>query len=218
MDGNVEIVPFNKAIEAEQNGEYEKALTSYRYLAQQGEVEAIQRLAVLYFEGGIVDKDDTEAISWFRKGAAYNDKFCIFNLARCYADGIGVEKNDARAISFFLRSATLGDSDSQLVLAKYYLEEQNNFSLFKFWLEKALRQKNTFAFLYWQEKCKELQHKIDELVSEEEERKRRLIIEQNIAKRREIEKQLKNSYKDIARYIFKEKILNNKVHWFRGDR
>ena len=78
------VLTFEKAMEAEKNGDLATALYSYRYLAEEGEVNAIQKLAILCWEGIMVEKNLDESIRWFRRGVRANDLFCIFNLARCY--------------------------------------------------------------------------------------------------------------------------------------
>lgn len=212
-----DIVPFITAQRMEEDGDIERALYAYRYLAEQGEIAAIQKLAVLYHQGEIVEQNFQESVRWLKRGANLNDRFCIFNLARCYMQGTGVEQNTERVIAFLQRSAALGDGDSQLVLAKYYYEEEHNAKLFLYWLKKAIGQHNVYAYAYAEILRERLRRELDAIAekraAEQLEREKQELLK----KQRDLNRRLNNSWKEVMD-IFMEKKLNNKVHFFRGSR
>ena len=56
---------------------YEKALDMLHSIANSGNLEAIKRLAGLYQSGIGVEKDPSEALKWYEKGAILGDPSCI---------------------------------------------------------------------------------------------------------------------------------------------
>ena len=211
------VLTFEKAMEAEKNGDLATALYSYRYLAEEGEVNAIQKLAILCWEGIMVEKNLEESIRWFRRGVRANDLFCIFNLARCYMNGIGVPKNDGLAIEFLLKAANLGDSDSSLVLAKHYWADLHDWDLCLHFLRHALERENVYAFTYLEVLREELEEQISGIVSEQKEERLQKIIKARKENWNEIQRRLRNATRDVFA-IFMEKKIDNKVHWIRFNR
>ena len=211
------VLTFEKAMEAEKNGDLATALYSYRYLAEEGEVNAVQKLAILCWEGIMVEKNLEESIRWFRRGVRANDLFCIFNLARCYMNGIGVPKNDGLAIEFLLKAANLGDSDSSLVLAKHYWADQHDWDLCLHFLRHALERENVYAFTYLEVLREELEEQISGIVSEQKEERLQKIIKARKENWNEIQRRLRNATRDVFA-IFMEKKIDNKVHWIRFTR
>ena len=54
----------------------------------------MNNLAQIYMSGNGVEKDEQEAVKWWRKAAETDFAVAKYRLGRCYEDGIGVEKNE----------------------------------------------------------------------------------------------------------------------------
>jgi TPR repeat protein len=68
-----------------------------RAKAEQGDAEAQYILGWRYDNGLDVEKDEFEAVKWFRKAAEQGDVNAQYNLSVCYENGQGVMKNDLLA-------------------------------------------------------------------------------------------------------------------------
>ena len=62
----------------------------------------------MYAGGKGVARDEAEAVRWFRKAAAQNNRAAQSNLGWVYATGRGVQRDDAEAFKWFLLAASQG--------------------------------------------------------------------------------------------------------------
>ena len=107
-------------------GEYESLGTSvdensFEYVkseAESGDVDAMYKLGLMYYNGHRVSQDFAEAKSWYEKAVEYGNGYALYNLGFMYYDGIGVEKDKTKAIQLIKQSANLG-----LELAQEALED-----------------------------------------------------------------------------------------------
>jgi TPR repeat protein len=76
-------------------------------LAQKGDSEAQNELAIIYAEGLGVKRDDKEAIKWFFKSAEQGNANAACNLALHYARGEGVGKDIVQALMWSYISNSL---------------------------------------------------------------------------------------------------------------
>src|SRR5258708_21437879 len=76
--------------QAVRTGEYGRAATVLRKVAESGNAEAQYRLASLYRIGRGVPQDDLLAFKWMKAAAEQNHANAQFNLARMYLAGRGV--------------------------------------------------------------------------------------------------------------------------------
>jgi len=72
----------------------------------------------MYQKGQGVAKDDTQAVSWFRKAAEQGYPNAQYNLGVRYQEGKGVPKDEAQAKEWFRKAAAQGNPDAQKALAK----------------------------------------------------------------------------------------------------
>ena len=103
----------------------ERAVYWYLKAAMQGHVEAMVRMAALYFHhGGIqeegVPQDYKRAAYWYWKAAMRGDATAQQNIGYCYHTGTGVREDHMQAVYWYRKAALQGSSVSQSSLAQMY--------------------------------------------------------------------------------------------------
>lgn len=78
-----------------------KALDLFRKSAEQGNVDSMSMLGLMYLEGpsfyDYPEQDSKEAEKWFLKAALKGDAFSSLNLARLYTEELGLPKDPQKA-------------------------------------------------------------------------------------------------------------------------
>lgn len=85
----------------------------YKWAAEQGHVQAMHNLAVLYaqdVDGGAENWE--QAIQWFRRAASYGKRDSQHNLGIIYARGLSGSSDLKEALAWFSIAARQGDADS----------------------------------------------------------------------------------------------------------
>jgi TPR repeat protein len=156
----------------------EMQFLKYKSKAENGDPKAQYNLGKCYATGQGVDKNDVEAVKWFRKSAEQGNAIGQNALGAYYAAGQGVDKNDVEAVKWFRKAAEQGFVEGQYNLGLCYAIGQGidkNYMEAGKWLRKAAEQGHLEA--------KEQEAAVKELVQAE-------AIEQDEAKQRaEYEKQ-----------------------------
>lgn len=93
--------------ENDKQEELKKDFETKLKLAQEGDSEAQNALAIIYAEGVSVEQNDVEAIKWFLKSAEQGNTFAACNLALHYTRGQGVEKDIVQALKWSFISNSL---------------------------------------------------------------------------------------------------------------
>jgi len=122
-------------------GEYKRAFTSWKPLAEEGLADAQANLGWLYQAGLGVEKDIQKAYQWYTKAADQGQAVAQNNLGVLYEYGNGVEKDLARAKSLYEKSADQGYRFAQYNLAQLILNKdikQRDEAVG--WLKKAAAQ------------------------------------------------------------------------------
>src|SRR5450756_814085 len=101
-------------------GDYAKAATLFRPLAEQGDASAQVVLGVMYDNGEGVLQDDKEAVKWFRLAADQGNADAQFNLGVMYDRGEGVHQSYKGAVKWFRLAADQGNADAQFYLGVMY--------------------------------------------------------------------------------------------------
>jgi TPR repeat protein len=113
------------AIEAIQQGEYEKALKILKPLAEKGDAQAQYNLGQCYFSGWGVAKDWEQAEKWLRKAAAQDHEWAKVLLGYT-VDGLGKHEEAAKIYAW---AAEKGVAAAQVRLGQMYAKglgvEQN---------------------------------------------------------------------------------------------
>lgn len=84
--------------------------------AENGAPAAQFDLGNRYLNAEGVEKDNFEALRWFKLAADQNNVNAQYNIAVMYLNGIGVVKDEEQAVSWFVKAADNGDPQSQFTL------------------------------------------------------------------------------------------------------
>ena len=84
-----------------------------RKAAEQGDAQSQYYFGILCKFGRGVEKDETEAVSWFLKAAEQGHIEAQYHLGESYLDGEGIEKNEIEAAKWLLKAAEQGHAPSQ---------------------------------------------------------------------------------------------------------
>jgi serine/threonine protein kinase len=113
--------------EAFQQGDYDRAYSILRPLAEAGVALAQDRLGYMYENGASVPKNleianlwIKKAINQYRNQAEIGDGKAQYQLSLIYQNGRGVAKNEAEAIRLLQEAAENSDIDAQSALARAY--------------------------------------------------------------------------------------------------
>ncbi|MFN8756767.1 MAG: tetratricopeptide repeat protein [Burkholderiales bacterium] len=102
-------------------GRYVEAFGLYRRAAQSTKdpIAAFQ-VAVMYDSGQGVEKNSTEAVSWYREAIQRGSAGAARNLGNKYLDGNGVIKDFEQAAHYYQRAGELGDANSFYFLGQLF--------------------------------------------------------------------------------------------------
>ena len=107
---------------------YEKAynneptIDELKLLANQGDIDAQNKLGAAYFNGKGVEKNIAEALRWFSQSAEKGYAKAQYNLGIMYYVGQGVPQNQAEAVKWFSEAARQGLADAQYNLGVMYYQ------------------------------------------------------------------------------------------------
>lgn len=115
MDNSLELMAlYHKARESYQQAEEEKHDEAFQFLteaAQKGMTDACKLLGVVYMSGQYApwpEKDEKEALAWWRKAAEQGDEEAMFWVGQCYEDGIGASQDIEEAARWKQMAAAHG--------------------------------------------------------------------------------------------------------------
>jgi TPR repeat protein len=92
---------FDDGLEAYRAGDYERAMTEWRPLAEQGVAEAQFNVGLLYYQGRGVEQDHAEARGWYELAAEQGYARAQYDLAVLYAEGKGGRVDEVSAHVWF---------------------------------------------------------------------------------------------------------------------
>jgi TPR repeat protein len=67
----------------------------------------------MYEKGGGVEKDEAEAVKWYKTAAQQGHAKAQYDLGRMYYNGFGVEKDYVTAHKWWTLAAAQGDEDAR---------------------------------------------------------------------------------------------------------
>jgi len=146
---------YFKGVKFHQNGNYQSAYKVIKPLAQKGYVHAQALLGMMYDNGDGISRNQTKAISWYKKAAAQDSIEAQYNLGEMYRLGNGVRKNLPVAFQFHLDAANQGDADSQYVIGvMYYMGDgtKQSYAGAVKWFSQARYQGYGAQAIEWHEK------------------------------------------------------------------
>lgn len=119
------------------------SIAIYEKQAEQGDVNAMNRLAIAYFNGAGVIENEEKAIEYLKQAAEKGDLYAKRDLGMYYYLGIIVDQNIALGVSLIEEAANAGDPTSQFFMSCFYAEAmpftKDNAKALE-WYEKALAQ------------------------------------------------------------------------------
>jgi hypothetical protein len=104
---------WSEATSAYEKGDYVTASKELKPLAEEGDPGAQYNLGLMCRDGQGVQKDDFEAVKWFRKAADQGFAQAQYSLALMYRDGLGVRQDDAEQAKWCCMAAEQGYADAQ---------------------------------------------------------------------------------------------------------
>ncbi len=128
----------------------------YSTYAEASDVEAQVMLGWMYSSGDGVEKNEVEAVKWYRKAAEQGNANGQNNLGGMYRDGLGVARDDAEAVKWYRKAAEQGNALGQYNLGVMYRDglgvAQDDAEAVK-WFRKAAEQghasgQNNLGFMY----------------------------------------------------------------------
>lgn len=111
---------------AEKN--YAAAVQIWRQLAEKGMARAQDCLALLYYRGDGVGKDEKKSAEWYRKAAEQGYGSSCFNLAIFYERGIGVTEDLNEALRWAEKAKAVGaeKADNLIAEIRHNIEAEEN--------------------------------------------------------------------------------------------
>lgn len=129
----------------------ERDFSETKKLAEAGNFTYQCNLGVMYANGNGTQKDEAEAVKWFRSSAERGGLAkAQYNLGVMYSNGRGVPKNDAEAMKWFRKAAEQDYASAQFAIGVMYSSGRGvtqNASEGAKWLRKAALQGHTKAQL-----------------------------------------------------------------------
>jgi hypothetical protein len=101
---------YTQKWEAYDNIKFEEVLSQLRPLAERGDAESQYKLAEMYSLGEGVEKDDAQAVIWYRRAADQGYSKAQNALAARYSSGRGVTQDYAEALYWTLLTRKTGGS------------------------------------------------------------------------------------------------------------
>ncbi|HEX8749813.1 MAG TPA: tetratricopeptide repeat protein [Nitrospira sp.] len=111
-----------RADKAYLRGDYDKALTDIKFLANGGEARAQYDLGLMYDQGQGVPQSDTEAMYWYGRAADQGEPRALYNLGLMYLNGQGVPPDLVKA--YYLISLSASKGNAHALDARDYISEK----------------------------------------------------------------------------------------------
>ena len=124
---------------------YQELVKKLLTLAEKGDAKSQYHLGVLYNDGKGVEKDYTQAASWYLKAAQQGHSKAQLYLGLLYQNGSGVQRDYKKAVLYFTKSAEQDEQKAQYYLGKLYYKKLGDLESARNWLEKSAEQGNQEA-------------------------------------------------------------------------
>ncbi|HJY79401.1 MAG TPA: tetratricopeptide repeat protein [Burkholderiales bacterium] len=100
--------------------DYPKAMSLLLPMAREGNTFAQYNVGVMYADGLGTEKNETEAVKWYRKAADQGHVNAQVNLGLAYDKGRGLEKDPKKAMEWYSRAARQGSAMAQNNIGSLY--------------------------------------------------------------------------------------------------
>jgi uncharacterized protein len=112
--------PLEDGNAAYQRGDYTTAVNLLQPLVDQGNADAQDILAIMYYVGQGVPQSRAEAIRLYRLAAEQGNAHSQDALGFAYQNGVGVQRDVSEAAKWFRKSADQDNIDAQFNLGEMY--------------------------------------------------------------------------------------------------
>lgn len=114
--------PFHLGWAAYEAGDYRRAMTHWRPLAEQGHVNAQINLAVMYDHGYGVEVDTVRAVRWYETAARQGSAIAQYNLGLFLIERSQTSSDGEGPLFWLLQAASQGYADAQYRLGLMYAQ------------------------------------------------------------------------------------------------
>ena len=138
-------------------GEISNAIKLYEQSSIAGYLSSQIKLAEIFKEGEIVEKNIYKSIKWYERAGKQEDSDSLYNIGLIYYHGDSINVNYKKAVEFFRKSSALNNDEAQYMLALCYYNGHGvnqSYSDAIYWWEKAALKDNEHS-LYALGKCYE---------------------------------------------------------------
>jgi len=101
---------LEEGIAAYEAGNPQLAYKEFRVAAEKGDADCQFNLALMYEQGMGIEKDEKEAVVWYRKSAEQGNSNAQFNLGVLYEHGRGCDVDFAQANQWYRKASVQGDA------------------------------------------------------------------------------------------------------------
>ena len=123
-------------------------IDSIQKMAESGDADYEYFYGACFNEGWGVEQDMVEALKWYKKAAAQNQKFAFNAIGNIYRTGSGVQADPKQAFEWFRKGAELSDPQAMLNLGNCYyygMGAEKNLDQAVKWWQDAANLGNAFA-------------------------------------------------------------------------
>lgn len=100
--------------------DFSKASELYLHSAQQGYAQAMVQLAGLYLNGLNGEKNEAEALMWYKKAAELGNRDALYHLGVLAETGVAMTLDYSEAVRYYQAASDKGNTNAILALAKMY--------------------------------------------------------------------------------------------------
>ena len=158
---NISFASWNEGLEAYRAQDYYTAFEKIEPVANSNyglNIDDAQYLIGWFYEtGNGVEKDEEEAVKWYKKAANLGSERAQYELGNMYENGRIVEQNDQKALNWYINAAKSPYIDSSVVGSQYrigviYEKHEKSYKALE-WLLKAANHghanaQNFLGFMY----------------------------------------------------------------------
>ena len=112
---------FKNAVDAYGRKDYKVAFSTFKYLAEQGNMHSQYILGSMYLDGQGVAQNYKEAVKWYRLSAEQGEAEAQHSLGLSYSLGRGGPLDYKEAVRWYRMSATKGSARAQSNLGAMYV-------------------------------------------------------------------------------------------------
>lgn len=139
---------YSEGVNAYLTQNYKLAMVRLKPFAELGNAKAQSYVGSMYEAGRGIERNRSEAISWFLKAAGQGDAYSQSHLGYAYEEGLGVARDEKLAAEWYGKAADQGDAYSEARLASLYRDGRGlaqDFEQAAKWFGKAADQGSTWA-------------------------------------------------------------------------